>query len=439
MLTLEENELLTRTGPGTPMGAVMRRYWIPALLSWELAEPDCLPVRLKLLGEKLVGFRDTSGRVGILEEHCAHRKASLYLGRNEGDGLRCVFHGWKYDVTGQCVDMPCEPPQYRFADKIKLRAYPTVEFGGIIWANMGPPDRVPAPPKFEWTQLPETHRHLTKTWEECNWLQALEGGIDTAHIGFLHWGLAKKAYGKLSEDDPTSFRLRAQAPELQVDTTDYGFRYAGIRHLGEQGDYVRGYHFVMPWTQIRPTQAQGSGGGAGRKVEWKSTIGGHFWVPMDDEHCMVWNWDYSFGEQPLSAEDRYDSSAGPENVYEDQGFRKKRNKANDWLIDREVQKHKTYTGIQGVNTQDHAIQESMGPIADRTTEHLGSIDRAIIVGRRLLLQAVKTVHDGGDPPGVAPSYYKLRGIEKLIPQGADWRAELLPPMYQEEGSKVLAT
>ena len=228
-------------------------------------------------------------------------------------------------------------------------------------------------------------------------------------------------------------QLRAQAPELEVDTTDYGFRYAGIRRLGEQGDYVRGYHFVMPWTQIRPTQAQGSGGAEGRKVEWKSTVGGHFWVPMDDENCMVWNWDYSFGEQPLSAEDRYDSSAGPENVYEDQGFRKKRNKDNDWLIDREVQKHKTYTGIRGVNTQDHAIQESMGPIADRTTEHLGSVDRAIIVARRLLLQAVKSVQAGADPPGVAPSYYRLRGIEKLIPQGADWRAELLPQMYQAEG------
>src|SRR5579862_8306075 len=164
MLTREENELLTRTGPGSPMGSVMRRYWVPALLSWELPEPDCPPVRLQLLGEPLVGFRDTSGRVAILDEHCAHRKASLFLGRNEEPGLRCVFHGWKYDVDGQCVDMPCEPPESRFAEKIQLKAYPTLELGGIIWAYMGPKSKLPPAPKFDWTQVPETHRQVTKTW-----------------------------------------------------------------------------------------------------------------------------------------------------------------------------------------------------------------------------------------------------------------------------------
>jgi len=431
MLTREQNELLTRTGPGTAMGEVMRRYWIPALLSWELPAPDCPPVRVKLLGENLLAFRATDGRVGILDEFCAHRRASLWLGRNEEQGLRCVFHGWKYDVEGNCVDMPNEPPESNFKNKIRLQAYPSIELGGMVWAYMGPKEKIPPPPKFEWTQVPESHRHVTKTWQECNWLQALEGGLDTAHIGFLHWGLSEKAEGKLGKDDPRGFRLRAQAPELDVDPTDYGFRYAGIRHLGEQGNYVRAYHYVMPWTQIRPMQAMSAQRTKSGKVEWRTNIGGHFWVPMDDENCMVWNWDYSFGEKPLLAEDRGRDSAGPENVYEEQNFRKKRNKDNNWLIDREAQRTKTYTGIYGVNTQDHAVQESMGPIVDRTKEHLGTTDKAVIIARKLLLQSVETMRQGGNPPGVAASYYKLRAIEKLIAKNADWRDELLSEMYQE--------
>jgi phenylpropionate dioxygenase-like ring-hydroxylating dioxygenase large terminal subunit len=433
MLSREENEMLTRTGPGTPLGDVIRRYWIPVFLSWELAKVDCPPVKVKVLGENLVGFRDSEGRVGLVEEFCPHRRASLWLGRNEENGLRCVFHGWKYDVKGNCVDMPSEPPASNFKDKIRLKAYPTLELGGIIWAYMGPKEKTAAPPKFQWTELPETHRHVTKTWEECNWLQALEGGLDTTHIGFLHWGLSEKAEGKLPQDDPRGFRLRAQAPEIDVDLTDYGFRYAGIRHLGQQGDYVRAYHYVMPWTQIRPMQAMSARRTKSGTVEWRTNIGGHFWVPMDDENCMVWNWDYSFGEKPLLEEDRGRDSAGPENVYEDQNFRKKRNKDNNWLIDREVQRTKTYTGIYGVNTQDHAVQESMGPIVDRTKEHLGTSDKAVIKCRQLLLQAIETVRAGGDPPGVGPNYYKLRAIEKLIPKDADWRTELLPAMYQEVG------
>lgn len=432
MLSREDNDTLTRTGPGTPMGQVMRRYWVPTLLSWELPEPDCPPVRVQLLGEKLVAFRDSDGRVGILEEFCPHRRASLFLGRNEEHGLRCVYHGWKYDVDGHCVDMPNEPPESNFQHKIHTNAYPTKELAGIIWAYMGPKEKLPPPPEFEWTQVHESHRHVTKTWEECNWLQALEGGIDTAHIGFLHHGLAEKTNGMLAKDDPIGFRLRAQAPDLEVDPTDYGFRYAGIRRLGEQGNYIRGYHFVMPWTQIRPTQARGGRRSKSGSPEWKKTIGGHFWVPKDDENCMVWNWQYSYGDEPLSEEDRYNDSAGRENVYEDQNFRKKRNRDSLYLLDREVQKHKTFTGIRGINTQDHAVQETMERIVDRTKEHLGTTDKAVIVARRLLLEAVRSQQKGDDPPGVAATYYKLRGIEKLIAKDQEWRDELLPVMYQEK-------
>lgn len=431
MLSTKDNETLTRTGSGTPMGELMRRYWIPVFLSRELPEPDCAPVRVKILGEKLVGFRDSGGAVGLLEEFCPHRRASLWLGRNEEFGLRCIYHGWKFDVRGNCLDMPNEPPESNFKDKIRLTAYPTVEMGDIVWAYLGPESKTPALPKFECMQVPKTHRHVSKTWQECNWLQALEGGLDTAHISFLHWGLSHKAYGKMAPDDPAGLRWRARSPELDVDVTDYGFRYAGIRHLGEQGDYVRTYHYVLPWTQLRANQALTAQRTKSGASEWRTIIAGHFWVPMDDENCMVWNWDYSFGDDPLSEDHRKDDRSGALDIYGD--FRKKRNKDNDWLIDREVQRTKTYTGIEGVNTQDHAVQESMGPIVDRTGEHLGSTDKAVIKARQLLLEGVETVRAGGDPRGLAPTYYKLRAIEKVIPLGVSWREELLPLMYQTSG------
>jgi phenylpropionate dioxygenase-like ring-hydroxylating dioxygenase large terminal subunit len=334
----------------------------------------------------------------------------LWLGRNEESGLRCVFHGWKYDVEGRCVDMPNEPAETNFKDKIRLRAYPTVELGGVVWAYMGPREKKPHPPKFEWTQVPDTHREITKTWQECNWLQALEGGLDTAHVSFLHRLLAPNT----KRAGVGGYWMWSTAPKLELELTDYGYMYASVRDKGTEGSYVRAYHYVMPFHQIRPQQLT-----AGR--QWKPIIPGHAWVPMDDENCMVYNWIYSFGEVLLSPEDRDDTASGPEHVFENQNFRKKRNKDNNWLIDRQVQKHETFTGIEGINTQDHAVQESMGPIVDRTKEHLGSGDRAVFTARRLLLQAVKTVQAGGDPPGLKPSYYSLRAIERIVPVGANWR------------------
>src|SRR5262245_22756281 len=188
MTTRELNDFLTQTGPGTPMGDLCRRYWIPALLSAELPEPDCPPVRVKLLSERLVAFRDTQGRVGLMDEFCAHRGVSLWFGRNEGSGLRCPYHGWKYDVTGQCIEVPSEPVESGYCQKIKLTAYPCVEKGGIVWTYMGPPAEKPAFPAFEWLDLPASHRYVAKRWQECNWLQAMEGGIDSSHISWLHSG-----------------------------------------------------------------------------------------------------------------------------------------------------------------------------------------------------------------------------------------------------------
>jgi len=230
MLSREENELLTRTGPGTAMGEVMRRYWIPALLAREIAEPDGPPVRVRLLGEDLVAFRDSDGRIGLLDEYCPHRRASLWFGRNEECGLRCVYHGWKFAVDGSCVDQMNEPEENQFKHKVRLTAYPTYELSGLVWAYMGPPEKIPPLPKFAWTQAPETHRHVSKVIQDCNWLQGLEGGLDTSHAPILHRLLKDNAgRGGIKPSNPY---VRACAPRLVVDITDYGYQYTGIRRLG---------------------------------------------------------------------------------------------------------------------------------------------------------------------------------------------------------------
>ena len=290
MLTHEENKLVTSTGPGTPMGETMRRYWIPALLSSELPEPDCPPVRVQLLGEKLVGFRDTQGRIGLLDEFCPHRLVSLWLGRNEESGLRCVYHGWKFDVTGACVEQMNEPAECSFAHKIRTTAYPAVELGGIIWAYMGPQAKMPPPPHFEWTHMPESHRHVSKVVEECNWLQALEGGIDTSHAPILHRNIsATTTRPGIPLSGPF---VQGGAPTLDVDTTDYGYRYVGSDHCTTvkpmYAPTITSCPYADPTATIPPAR---------RRVQPRAA--GHFWVPMDDENCMVWNWMYSFGDAPL--------------------------------------------------------------------------------------------------------------------------------------------
>lgn len=414
MLSREENVRLTRVGPGTPMGTTLRRYWIPALLAWELPEPECPPVRVKLLGEDLVAFRDTRGQLGLLDEYCPHRRASLFFGRNEDCGLRCVYHGWKFDTTGQCVDMLNEPEELSFAHKIRITAYPMVELGGVIWAYMGPPALQPARPQFAWTEMPASHRHVSKVLQETNWLQGLEGGIDTSHAPILHRviapGSARPGF------KPANPFVRGKAPRLVVDLTDYGYQYAGIRTLDETDVYIRTYHFVMPFHQIRPSRTDGD----------VPTVAGHMWVPMDDENTMVFNWEHSTG-QPLSDEDRLERRLGNGALDVDQTtFRSRRNRQNNYLLDRHVQKTETFTGIDGINAQDRAIQESMGRVVDRSREHLGSADKAVIQARRLLLQAVATVEEGGTPRGINPTYYSLRASEGVLSREANWREALAP-------------
>ena len=224
MLTQHENDTLAQVGPGTQMGNLFRRYWLPALLSWELPEGDCPPVRLRLLGEDLVAFRDTTGAVGIVGNYCPHRRASLFFGRNEESGLRCVYHGWKFDVDGNCVDMPSEPAESNFKDKVKLTAYPNEEFGGIVWAYMGPVEATPPVPHMEWTQVPDTHRGVSKVVQPTGWLQGLEGGIDTVHSTFLHRRLA--GFGIAARDQAIR---RSASAIVEVVPTGYGYTYAGLR------------------------------------------------------------------------------------------------------------------------------------------------------------------------------------------------------------------
>ena len=423
MLALEENERVTRVGRGTPMGEAMRRYWIPALLTWELPEPDCPPVRVQLLGEELVAFRDSQGRIGILDERCPHRQASLFLGRNEECGLRCVYHGWKFDVDGRCVDMMNEPEELRFTHKIRTGAYPTAEAGGIIWAYLGPPERRPAPPHFAWTQAPASHRHVSKVIQESNWLQGLEGGIDTSHVPILHRVLTTDSSRPgFKPGDPF---VVGKAPTLELDITDYGYRYAGLRPLQGGETHIRAYHFILPFHQIRPARTgSGSRGFTG--------AAGHIWVPMDDGVTMVYNWEQSTTE-PLTDEERLERRLGNGPMDVDQTtFHSKRNRENNYLLDRRVQKTETFTGIDGVNAQDRAVQESMGGIVDRTREHLGPADKAVIQARRLLLQAITTVEAGGTPLGVAPTYYTLHPAEAVLPRDADWRTLVAPDAPRTE-------
>src|SRR5262245_21683538 len=420
MLSREDNARLTRVQRGTPMGETMRRYWIPALLSGEVSEPDGAPVRVKLLGAELIAFRDTSGRIGLLDEFCPHRRASLFFGRNEECGLRCVYHGWKFDADGHCLDMMNEPEELQFKHKIRTGAYPTVELGGIVWAYMGPEDRKPPRPEFAWTLAPETHRHASKVIQESNWLQGLEGGIDTSHAPILHRLLTNSS--RRGGIKPANPFVRGKAPTLVVDLTDYGYQYAGIRPLDETSVHIRTYHFILPFHQIRPSVSDSG----------DLLVAGHIWVPMDDEQTMVYNWIW-YPAQPLTDEDRLERRLGNGPLDVDQTtYRSHRNRGNSYRLDRRVQKTESFTGIDGINTQDRAIQESMGAIVDRSREHLGPADKAIIQARRLLLEAVKAVADGETPRVTRPTYSALRAGEGVVPRDADWRELLTPELAKSE-------
>ena len=412
MLKPEENDRLCQVGPGTPGGALLRRYWQPAALSVELPERDGAPLRVRLLGEDLIAFRDSNGRVGLVDAFCPHRRAPMFFARNEECGLRCVYHGWKFDVDGKCVDMPSEPPESPMKAGMTIAAYPTAERGGVVWAYLGPRDKMPAPPDYEWIRAPDTHRHVSKTFENCNYLQALEGGLDTAHSSFVH-------NNNLGNKD--ELRNSDTAPKLEVEPTDYGYYYVSLRRRGAAQRYVRVYQYIMPAQQMRASTV----GLSGERTNLPK-IDGHIWVPIDDENTFVYNIMYGYDEtaslSPDYVEDFESFSGRGRDDFIPGTWRLKKNLANDYLVDRAVQKTKTYTGIKGLNTQDFALQEGMGLRVDRSKEHLGSTDRAIATMRRLMLEAIDTVAKGESPRGADPVTHRgVRPHDKIIAADGPWQ------------------
>jgi phenylpropionate dioxygenase-like ring-hydroxylating dioxygenase large terminal subunit len=399
LLSLKDNDLLTLTGAGTPMGELIRRYWIPALLSEEIPESDCPPVRVRIMGEALVAFRDSNGHVGLIGEHCRHRGASLFYGRNEECGLRCIYHGWKFDIHGAVVDTPAEPNDALVREGIKHTAYPTVEKAGIVFAYLGPSALMPLFPNYVWTESPESHTYVTKSLQECNYLQGLEGECDSSHLSFLHKVLRGPGINR-----PIFTSVN---PVHEVETTDCGVRLIAKRTLADEQSYVRVSNFVMPvscWVPARNKEV-------------------HFYVPIDDTHS--WRYDLGFLDRPLNDADR----ANSRNNFLDDDYRKIANRANDYLQDRAKQKSDTFTGMEGFLTQDSCATESMGPRFDRSKEYLGFGDLGVVAVRKCLLKALAEMKKGKEPPhlihdSAKNSFSHIDTFDVTVPKGEDWRASV---------------
>lgn len=418
MLTAIENELLTRVEGSAPMGQMMRRYWVPAALSHEL-EAGGEPRRVRLFGENLVAFRADDGTVGILEESCPHRGASLLLARNENCALTCLYHGWRIDATGRILEMPAEPPEAHFADRVRAVAYPAHEAAGVVWTYLGPAGKEPPKMNFDWTALPATHVHVMKAREECNWAQCLEGVLDSAHSNYLHSNLlapsADIATSVYTGDHTIKRPSNDGAPRIEAESTSYGFRYAAIRKPivdPENNIYVRVTLFLAPMYAMFPAP---QGWGAMQAF-----------VPVDDTHTVFhyFQWRY---DEPIDEEGRLRNTtrAGMTvGVDLDADYVKNRTTGNLWMQDRDRMRNGSFSGIIGVNNEDIAVQESMGPVYDRTREHLGASDVAVIRMRRLMLDSVQRFDQGDEPLGLAEPvrYDQLHAFEAVLPKDTPWQA-----------------
>lgn len=408
----EMAEALVRTGPGTPMGNLMRRYWVPMLKSDEI-ESDGPPVRVRVLNEDLLAFRDTDGRAGIIDEHCSHRGASLFFGRNEENGIRCAYHGVKFDRNGRCVEVPSAP---KACAQMHIKSYPCVERGGIVWAYMGPKEKMPEPVELEWVTLPESHVYVSRRLQECNYLQAMEGGIDTAHVSYVHryevdvdpMHNGTKALDYIKADGNVVFNIE----QMPVGLTLFG------RRNGEPDSYYwRITQWLFPWFTLIPPFGEHS-------------LAGHIFVPVDDYNCWVWSVNFH-PDKALSDQERkeLEKGKGIHVEYEEGSFRPKANKDNNYLIDRKAQQEKrSYSGVFGFAVQDASLQESMGPIQDREAERLLPTDRAIVMARRMLYDAVIAVENGGEPPALDVSAQHVRAAGVLLDRSVDpveWAREHL--------------
>ena len=389
MLSAELNELITRTGPGTAAGKLMRRYWQPAALVDELAVNR--PVKpLRLLGEDLVLFKDEKGRYGLVGRSCPHRGTDLAYGRLEGGGLRCAFHGWLFDVEGKCLETPAEPADSKLCANLRHKAYPVVEKSGILFAYMGPGEP-PALPAFDCFVAPDTHTFAFKGMIDCNWLQSLEVGIDPVHTSFLHRFFEDEdptqAYGKMFRDKSrdtempmTQIMREFTRPRIEVEPTDYGFRVSTLREIGNGKAHVRLTNLVFPNAFMIPMSRE-------------MTIS-QWHVPIDDTRHYWYAIFTSFGE-PV---DKDEMRRQRLELYELPDYVPRKNKNNNYGYDPHEQEHETYTGMGAdINVHDQWACESMGAIQDRTQEHLGTSDKAISAYRKLLRQALDDNAKGDTP------------------------------------------
>jgi len=421
MLSRDDDELLTRTGPGTAMGALLRRYWIPVLQSSELS-PGGRVKRVQLLGERLIAYRTPGGAPGVIGEFCPHRGASLYFGRVEEAGMRCAYHGWKFGLDGQCVEQPSEPRESSFAAKVCHTAYPCLERGGMIWTYMSPGSPTPLP-ELEWTQLPENHVFVSKRVQDCNWFQALEGGIDSSHISFLHAPLDHHDSAITGAMDRASFGVGAavqtgdRAPRFEVVDTDYGVLIGARRSQPDGRWYWRITQYLLPFYTMPPADYE------------DKVVQSHIWVPMDDTHLVNWmvTW---HTERPLTEDEIALHKAGkgahvcdyaPPTSEPYGDVRTAANRDNDYFMDWEAHRTRMFCGIPGFGVQDQAIQESQGLVVDRTKERLGTSDSAIIQVRKRLLNAARALRDhGAEPPGLRAAAFLVRSASAVLEPGADW-------------------
>lgn len=399
----EDNILLTQTAPGTPMGDLFRRYWLPILLTEELPEPDCPPVRVKLLSERLIAFRDSENRLGLIGEFCAHRGVSLWFGRNEEGGIRCPYHGWKYNVKGECVEVPSEPADSGFCSRIKLKSYPLIESGGILWAYLGPPELQPPPPNYEWTHVPSYQRFNTKRLQYNNYLQAMEGGIDSSHVSFLHSGELNS--DPLHRSTQGAQFQRDRTPKFEIVESSGGLYIGARRNAGPGEYYWRVTQWMFPMFSMVPPYGD-------------NPLNGHAWVPIDDESCFAWTFTYH-PTRPLSEDEMIAmrSGKGIHTQFVPGTFRPLLSKENDYMIDRDAQKAGLYySGVRGIAMQDASLQESMGELQDRTNENLVSTDNAIIMARhRLKKAALALAKTGETPPGLEPASHFVRSASFVLP------------------------
>ncbi len=430
MLSTRDNELMCQVGPGTLMGDLMRQYWLPALMTSELGEPDGPPLRVRLLGEDLVAFRASSGDVGLVQNACPHRGASIFFGRNEEDGLRCVYHGWKFDVAGACIDMPSEPAESNFKSKVRTKAYACRERNGVIWAYLGQRAEPPELPQIEPNMVAAPDVRVQKVLRDCNWMQALEGDIDTSHLSFLHLGAVKP-----EDAAPGSFDyygVRDRAPKYDVHETEFGTTYGAYRPAEEDTYYWRIANFLFPFYTMIPT------GTLGVAVHVRA------WVPVDDEHVMYWSMNLTRSRQvgrrgqagtesnaasgrPVGAEATRRQTGGFEYEEFNSGWlgrwRLTQNRSNDYGIDRVAQSSgDNFTGIPGIFQQDQAVTESMGAVYIRSQEHLGTTDAMIIWTRRRVINAAKALRENNEtPPGVENAeFYRTRSGSVILPRSASW-------------------